>query len=294
MDGSDLRRAGSGAAWWQPGTVPELAAGEIAVLARIAYREAGLHIDASKSAFLIARLAGRLAALGETSFAGYAARLEASSDERRAFVECLTTHTTDFFRERPQYDWLQSDGIRSLWDRGAGRVRDLVVWSAACSTGQELYSAIMVLDLLGRGGLRGLRFRGIGTDISGRIVERAAAGIFRREEIRNIPAELRETALLVSRRDPEILRISGHLRARTEWRQANLCIAGELGEIRCDVAFVRNVLIYFDPPMRRRILQNVVSRIGPGGYLLTGHSEPVAARELGLVAIRPSVYRKEA
>lgn len=268
---------------------------EIARLAALAHRESGLRIDESKAEFLIARLGGRLGELGFASFSTYADLLEGPSgaQEMRRFIESLTTHTTEFFRERAQYDWLAGHGIPVLWAEGVGRARDLVVWSAACSTGQELYSAAMVLDDLGRQAMRGLRWRGIGTDISAGVLGPAALAVYRGDEIGGIPPQLRQHALLRGRHDPNLVRIRPEIRQRIDWRCANLCSTGALDGIRADVTFLRNVLIYFDPPTRQRILRNVIARLHPGGYLLTGHSEPIEAGAYGLVSIRPSVYRKE-
>lgn len=269
---------------------------DVARLGAIAYRESGIRIDATKADFLVARLGGRLAALGCATFSDYIRHLEGGGrgDEIRWFVESLTTHTTEFFRERTQYDWLSADGLPALWSAGTGRTRELVVWSAACSTGQELYSAAMILEDLSQRAMRGLRWRGIGTDISNGVLEPAALAVYRADEIGSIPPAYRVQSLLHGRRDPRLVRIKPDIRCRTEWRRANLCSAGDLEGIRCDVVFLRNVLIYFDAGMRQRILRNVIARLQPAGYLLTGHSEPIDASAYGLTSIRPSVYRKGA
>ncbi|MCL5776517.1 protein-glutamate O-methyltransferase CheR [Limibaculum sp. FT325] len=263
-------------------------------LAAIALRESGLRIDESKADFLLARLGSRIAELGLSSFSDYAAHLESAGGggEMSRFIESITTHTTEFFRERAQYDWLAAQGIPSLWSAGVGRSRDLVVWSAACSTGQELYSAAMILEDLALRAMRGLRWRGIGTDISRAVLEPAALAVYRIDEIGAIPSGFRVQSLLHGRRDPRLVRFRPEIRRRTEWRRANLCVAGDLEGIRCDVIFLRNVLIYSDAEMRRRILRNVVACLQPAGYLLTGHSEPIEAASYGLVSLRPSVYRK--
>lgn len=269
---------------------------DIARLAAIAHRESGLRIDESKADFLVARLGERIAALGLPDFSAYAAHLEGPNGggELRRFIERLTTHTTEFFRERTQYDWLASQGFPALWSEGAGRARELVVWSAACSTGQELYSAAMILEDLGLRSMRGLRWRGLGTDISQGVLGPAALAVYRRDEIGAVPPSFRVQSLLHGRNDPGLVRIKPEIRQRIEWRRANLCSPGDLDGIRCDVVFLRNVLIYFDAEMRHRILRNVISRLLPSGYLLTGHSEPIDAPAFGLTTIRPSVYRKGA
>ena len=273
---------------------PTIAAADLALFRRIAAEEAGLAIGDDKTDFLVARLGGQLARLGLPDFAAYARHLARAVDprERRSFVEALTTHTTGFFRERSQYDWLEAEGFDTLARIGAGRDRTLVIWSAACSSGQELYSALMLAHArLATGRLSAVA--GIGTDLSRSILRRGRLGIYSGEEIEGIPLELRRRYLLSARTGPERFRIAPELRSRCRWALANLTLPAELGGIGADLVFLRNVLIYFDAPTRTRVLKAVIARLRRGGVLLTGHSETVDARAFGLAAIRPSIYRKE-
>lgn len=267
---------------------------ELALFRRKAAEEAGLAIGEEKSDFLIARLGGEVARLGLPDLASYARHLDRSRDPcvLGAFVEALTTHTTGFFRERAQYDWLAEEGFERLAASGSGRSRPLVIWSAACSSGQELYSAMMLADERRAAG-RLHEVHGIGTDISRPVLRRGRIGLYGGDEIEGIPLELRHRYLLSAREGPERFRIVPELRARCRWARANLTRPGELAAIRADLVFLRNVLIYFDGPTRDRVLRAVVARLPPGGLLLTGHSETVDARHFGLRALRPSIYRKE-
>lgn len=267
----------------------------LAAFARLAQDLGGILIAPGKEDFLVARLGPRLAALGLGEFSAYAAHLQSPSGdaERVRFIECLTTHTTRFFRERPQYDWLRDAGFPGLEMDGAGLRRDLVIWSAACSSGQELYSALMTAAMLGeRDGVE-LRLRGVGTDLSRAILALAERAIYPREEITDIPEDMRRRFLLSARNGGDRVRIGPDLRRRARWAQANLAEGTGLPAIRADVAMLRNVLIYFDAATRDRVLRNVIARIAPGGYLLTGHSETIDPRHYGLTPVRPSIYRKE-
>jgi len=269
-------------------------AASLAVFARLAREAGGLSIGPGKEDFLAARLAPRLAALGLADFAAYAAHLAspAGEAERDVFIECLTTHTTRFFRERAQYDWLRDSGFPTLEMAGAGLQRDLVIWSAACSSGQELYSAMMTAAMLGeRDGVE-LRLRGVGTDLSRAILAVAERAIYPGAEIADIPDPMRRRFLLTATDGSERLRIGPDLRRRARWARANLAEAGTLPAIRPDVVLLRNVLIYFDAATCERVLGNVVARLAPGGYLLTGHSETLDPRRYGLEPVRPSIYRK--
>lgn len=274
---------------------PRIGPAEMAIFTRLARSRGALAIGTEKTDFLVARLSSRLAALGLPDFAAYAAHLTGpvGDAEIGAFIEALTTHTTRFFRENAQYDWLRDSGFPALQTRGAGLHRDLVIWSAAASSGQELYSAMMTAAATGDREGVDLRLRAIGTDLSGRILKQSQRGIYTREEIVDIPEAIRRRFLLSATDGSDRVRISPDLRRRARWIRANLAEDASLPAVTVDLVMLRNVLIYFDAETRDRVLRNVVRRIGPGGYLLTGHSETIDPRGYGLSAVRPSIYSKD-
>lgn len=165
----------------------------------------------------------------------------------------------------------------------------LTIWSAACSSGPELYSAMMVARDLQRPG-DGLM--GIGTDISRPILRRAERAVYTAEEISGLPEADRRAHLLRARNGADAYRIARDLRERARWHLTNLVGLPDLPPFRAHAAFLRNVLIYFDAPTRDRVVRGVVARLAPGGYLLTGHSETLVAAHFGLSPVRPSIYRK--
>lgn len=267
---------------------------DIARLAKIADREAGIELGQDKADFLISRLSKVLEVGGCQTHSQLCDKLEAAGNDAlvRSFVEAITTHTTSFFRESGHFDWLWSTGFSELWENGAGKTRDLVIWSAACSTGQELYSA-MICAQKASNSQPGMRYRGIGTDISSKVVAQARNAVYSKAEIMGIPAELRSQCLLSSKSGDGRCRITSDLRNRTDWRLASLTKAGSLSNIDADIAFLRNVLIYFDEETQIAVTRNVLSRLRPGGILMTGHSETAHARNLNLTVIKPTIYRKE-
>lgn len=266
----------------------------LATLSRLAASEGALAIGPDREDFLVARLGPRLGALGIGDFTSYARLLESAAGrvERARFIEALTTHTTRFFRERVQFDWLRDAGFPSLELTGAGLRRDLVIWSAACSSGQELFSAMMTAATIGEHDGVERRLRGVGTDLSRSVLATAERAVYAREEVVDIPDTMRRRFLLSARDDSGRVRIGPELRRRVRWAQANLAEAGSLPALSADVALLRNVLIYFDPGTRERVLRNVIARIAVGGYLVTGHSESIDPRRYALSPVRPSIYRK--
>ena len=261
-------------------------------LARQAHRLTGINLGERKGEFLAARLGRRLTAHGLSDWASYRALLAEDTVEQTAFAEALTTHTTSFFRERAQYDWLLNEGLADLYPQPRGPGRELVFWSAACSTGQEGYTALMVADQARHQGLWELRTTLIGTDISRPVLRVAAQAVYPASQIESVPPKLRPQVLLSSRSGDGRYRIVPELRRRSTWRQANLVTGAGLDGIAADVVFLRNVLIYFDAETRGKVVENVFARLRKGGVLLLGHTEAVHARRAGLELIRPSIYRK--
>lgn len=264
---------------------------QVPALARLAREAAGIELHGGKIEFLQARLARRLTACGLREFDDYARLVESDPGERRAFVEALTTHTTSFFREADQYRWLEAEGLPEIFANAVGR--EVVIWSAACSSGQEGWSALMVAERLRRTRLYAPMARLIGTDISTQVLRRAATAVYSGDEVASLPLEHRRLFLLSARSGDGRCRITPELRARASWRQANLVEGSGLEGVSADVVFLRNVLIYFDAETQRRVIDTVVRRLRPGGYLLTGHTE-TAYRRPDLAILRPSIYRKDA
>jgi len=276
---------------------PYLSPAIAAALVAIAVEIGGIAVAPTKRDFIQMRVSRRLREIGCVDFESYLASLKApgGDEEARRLVEALTTHTTSFFRERAHYDWLTAEGLPALVAQGAGRERPLTVWSAACSLGSELWSAGMTLDAFAAKQPGGLRWALVGTDISRKILRRAANAVFTEEEISGLDEPMRRAWLLRSsepQKGRTLYRIAPDLRGRARLAWANLVDLDPRLSLTADVAFLRNVLIYFRPDDQRRAVANVLGRLRTGGYLLTGHSESLSEPPEGLRQVRSSVYQK--
>lgn len=271
-----------------------LEASDIARLSTIARSDCGITLGDDKADFLIARLSRRLSVGGFDGYQAYCDFIESpgGAEERRVFLESIATHTTSFFREAGHFEWLANSGISSLREHGAGIARDLTVWSAACSTGQELYSALMTIAQENLSGRQDVRFAGTGTDLSRDVVRSAQQAVYSDQEISGLSQEMRQKFLLVSKKDPKVFRVCPDIRRKSDWQVANLTQRQSLMGMAVDVIFIRNVLIYFDEATQARVLENVISCLRPGGFILTGHSETSVIRRMGLKTIRPTIYQK--
>ncbi|TGD67356.1 hypothetical protein EYC08_01415 [Tabrizicola sp. WMC-M-20] len=266
------------------------------VLVEAVFRLSGISIAATKTDFLEHRINRLLRESGVESVTDFVEQLRTSPAGPAALrlVEALTTHTTSFFRERAHFDWMTTTGLPSVVAEGAGRHQPLTIWSAACSTGAELWTAGMVVDTFAR--TRNLRWDLVGTDVSQKILRKAAVATFDEDDILPIPDEMRRRYLLRSRTlavGKQRYRIAPELRSHARLAWANLLDLPTGMALTADIAFLRNVLIYFEPDDQLRAAANVARRIRPGGYLLTGHSESLASPPPGMTPVSPSIYRKE-
>jgi chemotaxis protein methyltransferase CheR len=254
----------------------------------LAYAKAGIFLRQGKAALVQARLAKRLRELGLGSEREYLARLRADDggDEVVLFLDAISTNFTKFFREPDHFDSLR-EHVSELRAAGQRRFR---FWSAACSSGEEPYTAAMVLDGL----LEGCDWKMLATDISTRVLTRAAEGIYNEEEIEPVSAALRSRYLEDAPRGGDgspRWAVKARLRDRIVFRRLNLAgrpypMSGPL-----DAVFCRNVMIYFDRPMREGLVGEFERLLRPGSPLYIGHSETLNGIPTRLRTERPSVYR---
>lgn len=188
-------------------------------------------------------------------------------------VDALTTHETSFFRDADVYGWLESDGLASLVGLAAGR--ELAVWSAACSTGQEALSVAMLL--LER--WPELPFRVHGTDVSPGVIERARSGTYGMLEVnRGLPA--RRLARWFRRVGIDYVAHDA-LRARVSYTVHNLVTrGGPTGPF--DLVLLRNVLIYLGESDREAVFRHLAAAMRPGAVMVLGTAENLIEPPSGL------------
>ena len=230
----------------------------------------GLTLGVDKTYLLETRLAPIARRLGMADFHGLAPRLRHDRALQDEVVEALTTNETLFFRDNRPFDHVRDVALpRLLAGRppGAG----LRIWSAAAATGQEAYSLAMLFSEMGPK-LEGRMVQILGTDIARAPLARAREGLYSQFEVqRGLPARM---LVKYFKKEDEGWRLIKPIRDMVEFREWNLLSdASSLG--RFDIIFCRNVLIYFDPPTKTRVLEMLASRLSPGGLLFLGAAESV-------------------
>lgn len=270
---------------------------EARALVQIARDLAGLSLDPGKRDFLRTRLGRLMRERGLESYGPLIAEAGQSDPLRRRILEAFTTHTTSFFRERGHFDHLRQTILPEWAARPVQPFAAPVIWSAACSSGAELWSAaITVAEFADQAGIT-LPVKLIGSDISHRILRAARGATYAEQEMAGLPADLMSRYFLRAPSDRRghpgyLYRVKPDLRGQAEFHCINLLQADQQAEFRADVVFLRNVLIYFDVADRERIVRAVLRRMTPGATLFTGHAEALNTRAYGLDQIAPSTFRK--
>jgi chemotaxis protein methyltransferase CheR len=251
------------------------------------YQRAGISLHAGKQAMVYSRLSRRLRETSHRSFAAYLQWLQANTGasgeaEWQEFVNCLTTNLTSFFREDHHFHALVDD-LKAVAGRNPGR--PLRIWCSAASTGEEPYSiAITAVEALGSAA----PVRIVASDIDTKVLATAQRGVYGTDARGLSPERMQRHFLRGKGSNAGFMRVKPDLTKLIEFRPFNLMSrqwtgSGGLGE-PFDVIFCRNVMIYFDAPTQRQVLQQMHGVLKPGGLLYVGHSENFTeARDLFLL-----------
>lgn len=227
-------------------------------------------IAPSRNALFETRLAPVARLAGAQDLEGLVSILQADRPARlhRAVAEAMTINETSFFRDLWPWEALRQNVVPKLLEQNAPH-RRLRIWSAASSTGQEAYSMAMLLQE-NFPELMHWDVKILGTDISEAVIDYARQGCYRRLEVnRGLPAKLLMRYLV---REGEDWQVNEKTRAMCEFRFVNLCDP-PAGLPVFDLVLLRNVLLYFPPPERSRVLGQVYQQIAPLGFLLLGNAE---------------------
>lgn len=259
---------------------------EFALFQRLIYKIAGISLSNAKKVLLVGRLSKRLKHYNFGTFSQYYRMLAGGQhpEELQVMVDLLTTNETYFFREPGHFHFLR-DEILKPW-RSPAPFR---VWSAACSSGEEVYTLAMLLADT----LPNTPWEVVGSDISTQVLAKAEAGHYPLGRHEGIPPDyLSKYCLKGVRSHSGTFLITPELRRQTRFHQVNLTLPvdSSLGEF--EVIFLRNVMIYFDIDTKRKVVANLLPRLKPGGHLIIGHSETLNGIQQGLEPVRATIYRK--
>lgn len=235
-------------------------------ISNLIYQRAGICLSPQKAEMVYNRLSRRLRALGLQSFSDYLDFLVDGSPEWDLFVGALTTHLTAFFREEHHFPILaRHAGLKA----GNGRVK---LWSCAASTGEEPYS--MAITMAERFGTLYPPVDIQATDIDAGVLETARQGVYPIERVQSLPDRILRRYFLRGGRDKTgFVKVRPELQQMITFEPLNLLAPVWTANRQFDGIFCRNVMIYFDRPTQRRVLQHCLRYLAPDGLFFAGHSE---------------------
>ncbi|WP_425999569.1 CheR family methyltransferase [Caulobacter sp. DWR1-3-2b1] len=268
------------------------------LLAAVCRARAGLKVDVDKTYVVESRLSPLARREGFDSIEALIASLRAKREERLiwAVVEALTFNETSFFRDRDVFAHLRDTVLPTL--SKARRDQPIRIWSAACSTGQEVYSLAMASGD-SRDVEPGAKFEFFGSDLSERCLEKAQSGLYTQFEIqRGLP--IRQLVKHFANQD-DTWEISPRIRQLVRWKRINLLSdLSSLGKF--DVILLRHVLDGMEPRLHGRLIENMAARLAddgvlvlsPGDQLTGGAATLFEASDTAGVFIRRSADQAEA
>lgn len=248
---------------------------EIEVFSKYIHSISGIHIDASKAYLLETRLGKIVESRVCRSYAELLqkAKSDLSKGIEKDIIDAITTNETLFFRDANPFELLRHKILPEVIDRHTNGKsilpRPIRIWSAACSTGQEVFSiAIVLKELLGDTSKYGIQL--IGTDLSDAAIKQASYGLFNKFEIeRGLPREqLHRYFTAVG----DNWKIRDEIRSIAIFHKMNLMLPFA-GIGRFDIIFCRNVAIYFTLEDRKKLFEKIADTLEPDGYLIIGSTE---------------------
>ncbi len=242
---------------------------ELTILAKFIHDKCGIVLDQSKAYLLESRLTPVVETLGCLSFRDLynKALADKSFGITNKIVDAISTNETSFFRDKKPFDMLKFKVIPDVLDRGA---KSLNIWSAACSTGQEVYTIAVTLHELLGSSVSQYRIRILGTDISDSAIVQSSRGQYTQFEIGRgfPPAMLQKYFIKVG----AAWKVRDELRAIALFRKINLMENfSTVGKF--DVIFCRNVAIYFSMENRKKLFDRLANQLNPNGVLIIGSTE---------------------
>jgi len=258
--------------------------------------EVGIQLPMAKRTLVESRLSKRLRVLGFNDFKTYLDHTLESTDgalEKLQLIDVLTTNKTSFYREPDHFNYLVEHAVPTIIKNSEGSRREINIWCAGCSTGEEAYTLSIEMNEMASAGDKVL-FNILATDISHTCLSKASRGIYTDRQAESIPLELRKKYLLRSRNaDSALVQMGPKLRQRIKFKSLNLMDDRFDAPKNMDVIFCRNVMIYFNNELREQLVARFERHLASGGYLFVGHSESLNGIKTTLEQVAPMVYQKK-
>jgi chemotaxis protein methyltransferase CheR len=251
----------------------------------------GIFLKAEKQTLLSGRLSNVLAEKNFASFGEYFDYIVAdkTGDAVVTLIDKITTNHTFFMREVDHFNLFKEKVLPQLAINS--KSKDMRIWSAGCSSGEEPYTLAMIIDEFFGRDKKWWDTKILATDISSQVLDIALEGVYTNERIATIPASWKINYFQKLEKEKSVL--IPKIRNEVIYRKFNLMDKAFPFKKKFHVIFCRNVMIYFDNKTKMDLVKKFYDLTEPGGYLFIGHSESLNRNETEYKYILPAVYRKE-
>lgn len=256
---------------------------------KIIYEESGIHLSDKKKALVNSRLLKRLRELHIQTFDEYYRYLtENYNAEVVNLINCITTNKTDFFREAHHFEFMINQALPQFIKEGRKEVK---IWSAGCSTGEEPYSiAITMSEFFSN---KSLPWKILATDIDTRVLDTAMDGKYKYETVEDIKVELLKKYFLRGKgANNGYFKVKDLLKPNITFRRLNLQDDVFPMKGKFDIIFCRNVIIYFNNEFQIKLFDQFSKMLNPNSYLFLGHSETMKVFSDRFVFLGNSIYKR--
>ena len=261
-------------------------------LSQFITEHAGIKLPDVKKVMLQSRLQKRLRELNMDNYKEYVDFVfseEGLQNEIIHMLDVVSTNKTDFFREPVHFEFLEKNVVPE-YARQFPLSRQMKVWSAGCSSGEEVYTIAITLEE-SKEQHPGLNYRILGTDISTDILQRAINAVYKEEKVETVPDKLKKKYLLRSKdRKLKKVRVISDLRNKASFKRLNFMDTTYNIAEEFDVIFCRNVLIYFNRDTQEKVINRLCTKLRKGGYFFIGHSESIMGMDVPLKQIKPTIF----
>jgi chemotaxis protein methyltransferase CheR len=253
----------------------------------------GINLTASKRILLESRLQKHLRQTSISSFKDYIKKVcdENDKEELVNMMNVVSTNKTDFYREKSHFEYLSTSILPQLMESNGKK--EISIWSAAASSGEEVYTIAMVMEEYKKLTGRQLNCQIDGTDISTSVLKKAIQAVYTNADVALIPNEIKQTYFLRGKDiNSHKVRVIKRLREKAKFYHFNLMSNKYPSRDKYDIIFCRNVLIYFDRPTQEAVITKLCKSLKSNGYLFLGHSESILGLDVPLKQVIHTGYQK--
>ena len=266
---------------------------EFAMLTEYIHSEYGIELKKEKQLLLMGRLHKLLIELGFDSFTDYYHYLisDKTGEASSVLIDKVSTNHTFFMREPEHFDYFKNTVLPYLKKKKEQENnRDIRLWCAASSTGEEPYTLAMIMaDFFGTDAHHWDK-KLLATDISNQVLDTAKRGIYDKDRLQVLPPNWK--LRYFKNYDASKMMVVDEIKKEVIFRRFNLMTPTFVFKKKFDVVFCRNVMIYFDAPTQRRVLERIHRVMKPGGLLFVGHAENFSDARSLFVLRGKTVYER--